>query len=224
MGKSPLAMLVVISLLSACSSGSNDLDRSGLKGKVKSVKELQFEPTYENDHWVAGKPSVYGSRMVNYDKDGLYTGSFSLGRGGDTTGISTCKRENGEMVEENFLSTYDRTTSRTLLERVSAEQVNFEVWKGNQLMYEGANFFDSKGRILKQVQVGNDREVTVYHVYEKDLLVENYREEITGERTATQLYEYDNFDDQGNWTVKLIFVGEDKITPELIITRELTYY
>lgn len=224
MGKSLVALLALLSVLSSCSSGSNDLDRSGIKGKVKSIKELQFEPTYENDRWVAGKASVYGGRLVNYDRDGLYVESYALGRGGDTTGISTCKRENGEMVEENFLSTYDRSTSRTLLERVSGNQVNFEVWKDRQLMYEGANYFDGKGRILKQVQVGGDREVTIHHVYEKDLLVENYREEVSGERTATQLYEYPDFDDHGNWTVKLIFVGEEKITPELVITRELTYY
>ena len=74
------------------------------------------------------------------------------------------------------------------------------------------------------MQVGNDREVTIYHVYEKNMLVENYREEISGERSATQLYEYDEFDDKGNWTLRLIYVGEEKITPEMVITRELTYY
>ena len=47
---------------------------------------------------------------------------------------------------------------------------------------------------------------------------------MTGERSATQLYEYGDFDDKGNWTVRLIYVGEDKITPELVVIRELTYY
>ena len=128
------------------------------------------------------------------------------------------------MVEENFRSLYDRTTSRTILERVSSEQVNFEVWQKEQRISEGANYFDGKGRILRQVQVGGDREVNIYHVYEKSLLVENYWEEISGERTRTQQYEYDEFDDKGNWTVRLIYLGEDKITPQLVVTRELTYY
>ncbi len=224
MYKSILPLLLLISLLFSCSSEFNDLDRSGLKGKVKSIKEMQFESTHENDRWVAGKANMYGGRIINYDPDGLYVESFSISNGGDTAGISSCKRKNGEMIEENFRSLYDRTTSRTILERVSGEQVNFEVWQNEQRIYEGANYFDGKGRLLRQVQVGGDREVNIYHVYEKNLLVENYREVITGERTATQQYEYDEFDDKGNWTVRLIYLGEDKITPKLVVTRELTYY
>jgi len=224
MRSSHLPLLILLSLMVSCSSGSSDLTSDGLKGKVKSIKELQFESTYENDHWVAGKPSLYGGRIVNYSQDGLYVESYSISSEGDTLGVSTCRREDGEMVEENFRSTYDRRTSRTLLERVSAEQVNFEIWQNEQLIYEGANYFNKKGRILRQAQVGNDREVTIYHVYEKNMLVENYREEISGERSATQLYEYDEFDDKGNWTLRLIYVGEEKITPEMVITRELTYY
>ena len=173
---------------------------------------------------MAGKPTIYGGRIVNYDQNGLYVESIAINSAGDTTGISSCKRENGEIVEERFRSLYNNTTSRTILERVSAEQVNFEVWQNEQRVYEGANYFDGKGRLLRQVQVGGDREVNIYHVYEKNLLIENYREEISGERTGTQQYEYDEFDEKGNWTVRLIYVGEDKITPQLVVTREIAYY
>jgi hypothetical protein len=217
-------MLLLLSLLISCSNGSNDLDRSGIKGNVKSTKEQQFEATYENDHWVAGDPNPMGVRIVNYDVNGFYVESIALSIHGDTIGISKGKRENGEMVEDNYYSLLDGRTSRTLLERVADEQVNFEVWQDDQLIYEGANYFDGKGRIIKQVQVGGDREVTIHHVYEKNLLVENYREEISGERTASQQYEYDDFDDTGNWTVKLIYLGDEKITPKMVITRKLTYY
>lgn len=224
MKKPLLPVFLVMSLLISCSSGTNDLDRSGIKGKVKSIKELQYEATYENDQWVAGKRSPFGGRIVNFDRNGLYVENFAINSAGDTTGISTYKRENGEMVEERFRSLYDRTTSRTLMERISKEQVNFEVWQNDMLVYEGANYFDSKGRIIRQVQVGGDREVNVYFVYEKNLLVENYREEISGERTATQLYEYKDLDDKGNWTVRLIYVGDEKIAPEAVVKREITYY
>lgn len=219
-----LLLLILLSILISCSSGSNDLDTSGIKGKVKSIKELQFEATYENEKWVAGNPSMYGGHIINYNEDGFYTEVITITPNGDTTGISKTRRVDGELVEETYSSPYDPRITRTLLERVSSDQVNFEVWQGEQMVYEGANYFDGKGRILKQVQVGNDREATVYHVYEKNMLVENYREEMSGERSATQLYEYSEFDDKGNWTVRLIYPGEDKITPELVITRELTYY
>jgi len=219
-----LPLLFLLSLLISCSGGSNDLDRSGIKGKVKSTKEQQFEATHQDDRWVAGNPNPMGVRIVNYNEDGMYVESIALSIDGDTVGISKSKRENGEMVEDNYYSRFDGKTTRTLLERVSDEQVNFELWQDDQLIYEGANYFDGRGRVVKQVQVGGDREVTIHHVYEKNLLVEHYREEVTGERTATQLYEYDDFDDNGNWTVKLIYIGEDKITPKMVIARELTYY
>lgn len=185
---------------------------------------MQFTATYEGDRWVAGDPSRFGGRIVNYDRDGNYTETYTINSRGDTTGIATCKRENGEMVEETHMNTYNQTTTRTILERVSGDQVNFEVWREDQMLYEGANYFDGKGRVLRQVQVGGEREITIHHIYEKDLLVEHYQEEVTGERTATQLYDYDDFDDQGNWTVRLVYLGTEKIKPELVITRELEYY
>jgi hypothetical protein len=110
------------------------------------------------------------------------------------------------------------------MNRVSDDQVNFEVWQNEQLRYEGATYYDSKGRIDRQVQVVNNREVIVHHVYEKNLLVEMWMEEMDGSRSATQLYEYSDFDEQGNWTLRLVYSGEEKITPEMAITRMLEYY
>ena len=99
MRSSHLPLLILLSLMVSCSSGSSDLYSDGLKGKVKSIKELQFESTYENDRWVAGKPSLYGGRIVNYSQDGLYVESYSISSEGDTLGVSTCRRKDGEMVE-----------------------------------------------------------------------------------------------------------------------------
>ena len=92
------------------------------------------------------------------------------------------------------------------------------------MVFEGATYYDSRDRIEKQAQVIRSREVMVHHVYEKDLLVENFQIEIDGTRSATRLYDYVEFDDQGNWTVKLVYVGEEKISPELAVTRRLEYY
>ena len=64
----------------------------------------------------------------------------------------------------------------------------------------------------------------VHYVYEKDLLVENFQMELDGTRSVTQLYDYVEFDDKENWTVKLVYVGEEKISPEVAVTRSLEYY
>jgi len=216
----------------ACSGGNNDLTKAGLKGKIKSIREVQCDATYQGNKWIAGKPLTGDQRVLRYDPDGLFIESYAVSDKGDTLGKSSCKRENGEIVEEIYYSKFYLNpkdsklypTSKTILERVSDEQVNFEIWEGERLFKQGANYHDSKGRMLKQVQVINDREVIIHYVYEKNLLAEHYQEEENGERSATQLYDYDGFDNKGNWTMKLIYRGNERIKPDLVIKRELEYY
>jgi hypothetical protein len=233
MRKSPIHLfLVVFAFLFSCSGEVNDAKRSGLVGNVKSFKEIRCDPTRSNDKWVAGEPLSNDYRVVHFDKDGNFVESFSMGTNGDTLGRSTCVREDGEMVEEIFFTRLWLNpkesrlyqTSKTVLERVSEDQVNYEVWKGDQRASEGANFYDSKGRLIMQVQVRNSLEETVHYVYEKNLLVENYQENMSGQRTATQLYEYDNFDKRGNWKLMLIYADTERIVPDVAINREIEYY
>jgi len=229
----PYSLFLILSaFLLSCSGELNDAGRSGLVGRVKSFKEIRCDPTRSNDKWVAGEPLTNDYRVVHFDRDGNFVESFSMGTNGDTLGRSTCVRENGEMVEEIF---YTRLwlnpkesrlyqTSKTLLERVSEDQVNYEVWKGDQRASEGANFYDGKGRLIMQVQVHGGQEEAMHYIYDKHLLMENYKENMSGQRTATQLYEYDNFDKHGNWKLMLIYADTERIVPVLAINREIEYY
>ena len=229
---SSLILFSILVFLVSCSGGSNDLDRHGLKGKVSSIHEFQCDATYENEKWVAGIDCTNGYRVVEYDTEGNYIQSYTMAECGDTTTLTTVKRENGELVEESYYTRVNMTpkhhkmmlASRTVMDRVSDNQVNFEVWQNEQLRFEGATYYDSKGRIDRQVQVVNNREVIVHHVYKKDLLVEMWQEELDGTRSATQLYEYSEFDEQGNWILRLVYPGDEKITPELAISRIIDYY
>ena len=224
--------VLIMALLVSCSGESNDLDRNGLKGKVRATRDFTCNATYENENWVAGVECDNGFRVVEYDTEGNYIQSYTMSDCGDTTTLSTSKRENGEVVEESYFTRINMTpihsklvlVSRTVMDRVSEEQVNFEVWQNDQLRYEGATYYDSKGRIEKQVQVVENREVIVHHVFDKNLLVEMWQEEMDGRRSATQQYEYSDFDEHGNWTLRLVYSGEEKITPEFAITRVLEYY
>jgi len=224
-------IFILVSLVS-CSGGSNDLDRGGLTGKVMSTKEYQCKATYENQKWVASSDCSNVFRVMEYDAKGYYKQAFSMNDSGDTTTLSTAKRENGDVVEEIYYTRVQMTpkhsqmliASRTVMDRVSDNQINFEVWQDEQLRYEGATYYDSKGRIEKQVQVVNNREVIIHHVYDKNLLVEMYQEESDGTRSATQLYDYGQFDEKGNWTLRLVYNGDEKISPEFAITRTLDYY
>ena len=229
---SSLILFSILFFLVSCSGGSNDLDRHGLKGKVSAIHEFQCDATYENEKWVAGIDCANDYRVVEYDTEGDYIQSYTMAECGDTTSLTTVKRENGELVEESYYTRVNMTpkhhkmmlTSRTVMDRVSDNQVNFEVWQNEQLRFEGATYYDSKGRIDRQVQVVNNREVIVHHVYKKDLLVEMWQEELDGTRSATQLYEYSEFDEQGNWILRLVYPGDEKITPELAISRIIDYY
>jgi len=230
---SSLLLMFLLAVLVSCSSGgSNDLGRNGLKGNVKSTREFQCNATYENEEWVAGIECANGFRVKEYDADGMYIQAFSMSDCGDTTSLTTARRENGEVVEESNYTWINMTpkhtkrmlASRTMMARVSDDQVNFEVWQNEQLRFEGTSYYDSKGRMERQVQVVNNREVILHHVYEKNLLVEMWQEELDGSRSATQLYEYSEFDEQGNWTLRLVYPGDEKITPEFAITRMLEYY
>lgn len=229
--KISLPLILLLALLTSCSGGSDDLDKYGLKGNVKAVKELQCDPTYENEQWVASSNCNQAFRIVEFDEDGNYTRSLTISERGDTLAMTVAKRENGELVEELYYGSEAMTPkhsrlvllSRTIQDRVSDKQVNFEIWQQEQMRYEGATYFDSKGRVDRQVQVVNNQEVMVHNVYEKDLLVEVYQEDPNGARLASQQYEYRGFDKKGNWTLRLVYEGEEKISPVIVITRDVEY-
>ena len=206
---SSLLVMFLLALLVSCSGGSNDLDRNGLKGDVSATREFQCNATYENEEWIAGKECANGFRVVEYDTEGFYLQAYSMSDRGDTTNLTTARRENGEVVEESNFTRINMTpvhskmvlSSRTVMDRVSDDQVNYEVWQNEQLRFEGTSYYDSKGRMARQVQ-----------------------EELDGSRSATQIYDYGEFDEHGNWTLRLVYPGDEKITPEFAITRVLEYY
>lgn len=228
-----LGMPVFLVFLFSCSGGHSDLDRNALKGPVKSVKVVECAATHDGDKWVAAEDCSRTHRITNYTQGGQFINIMTLNERKDTLGITKMRYEDGEMVEEVFYQNVSVQVSpakfveasKTIMERVSDNQVNFELWQKEALRYEGAIYFDSKGRLDKQIEVIKGRETMVYYVYEKDLLVKNYQEELeSGDRIATQIYEYNDFDDHGNWTTQLVYVGEDKIAPRVVITRSLEYY
>ena len=218
-------------VLASCSGKVTDLKRDGLKRDVKSVTETQCKPTYQEDQWVAGE-SIEGQSVSHYSPEGRLLERFVIDRQGDTTAMVVPRYENGELVEEVYYSRMYLPpkhsklleSTRMILDRVSDKQVNFEEWNGDRLLNQGAMHFNNRGRVSRRVQVVDDRQVTFHYLYDKGLLVENYREETSGERSGTKLFEYKKFDQKGNWTECLVYVDQEKIKPDVVISREMTYY
>jgi hypothetical protein len=215
---------LLLFLLAGCSRNLSDLDKSGLKGKVHLVKEHTYKAHYRNGQWETGAPGRFGHMLIEYDRNGNYLVGTVLNEQGDTLGSTRCRREGGELVEEAFYTPSGNRVGRTMYERISSDEVQFELWEGNNLRYEGANFYDRSGRIEKQLGLENDMEVVNYFEYDGQLLVKNFQEDLTGRRIYTRHYDYTRFDKKGNWTFKLVYTGEEKIVPELAIIREYTYF
>ena len=191
---------------------------------MSGYTELWFEPIYNGQKWVAGTPVYFGNRIMKYDRDGNYVGSTILSDGGDPIGVTECRWEDGEMKEEVFRSNIDGRTSKTMYEKINDREIQFEIWDRDRLIFEGATFLDSRGRIERQGQVVNNIEVYNFFVYEKNMLVKYYQEDLSGVRTTTHLYEYEDFDKKNNWTVRLVYTEDEKIVPEYYVTRSYTYY
>lgn len=227
-----LSLLAIGLGLSSCSGKLSDLDRSGLNGDVKSIRNLQCEVTRDDGQWVAGENCARGYRLVEYSPEGFFQQMYVISDRNDTLNMVKARYEDGEKVEEVYsqgmLNAAGKPvlvpTTSILYEKASDQQINFEVWQEENLRFEGAVYFDSKGRTTRRVQVLDDRQVMVHSVYDKDLLVEKYQEELDGRRSGTQHYEYLDFDDHGNWITQIVYTEEDKIAPEMAITRVLTYY
>jgi hypothetical protein len=218
-----LFLIPALAILAACGS-PNDLDREGVKGKVKSISEHQYKATYKNGKWVPGEVIITGYMIINYDRDGFKSDTYFLDENSDTLGYMKYTIKEGETVEESFYSYTIKMTTRTLLERVSDKQVDFETWEGDRMQYQGTRYYNSMGRMEKEIRLTGDVELINYYTYEKDQLTENYLEDPDGNRTYYQSYTYEEFDDAGNWTVKATYMGEEKMTPDVITTREYTYY
>lgn len=218
-----LFILGLILVITGCSGGDSDLAKTGLKGDISNITIYHFEAVHKNDNWEKGRPLSNGHRIMQYDAGGAYVKSFALTHEGDTLGYTIVRKENGETVEEVFHSLFNGRSTRTIMERVDERQVNFEVWEGETLYFEGASYYDSRGRLVSQVRVVEDREVMNHFVYDKGLMVKSFQEELNGEISGTQLYEYTEFDEKGNWTKRLVYPTEDRIVPEMITTRVYEY-
>jgi len=233
MKKSPyLLFLIAFLFLFSCSSKINDKGRSGLKGRVLSVKEIRCDPVRSNDKWVAGESLAQDFRILCFDKKGNLIKSYKVNMEGDTVTSTTSVHENGDMVREVFYSREEVSPTESIMiesnrieyDRVSEEQVNWNIWKGDQQTGHGATYYDRMGRIVMQKQVRYNTEETLHYIYDKILLMEHYREDMSGNITVRQFFDYDDFDKHGNWKLMLIYPDADKIIPDFVISREIDYY
>ena len=138
--KSPLSfvLILLIALLGSCSGGSGDLSRYGLKGKVKEFLgplpiEIQCDPTYDNDHWVASDRCEQGFRLLEFNGKGQYLRSMIMSLDDDTLNMVVPKRENENLVEEVYYTREYLTPRHSRLVPVSRYPISRSILRSGKM-------------------------------------------------------------------------------------------
>ncbi len=212
--------LLLISLLIVVTSGcgnstdkveDNDWSAEGLKGKVKSVIERNFQAQSQSGNW--GKGSAGQSYLVkNFDKNGFKQSENSYFVNDNSLyGRSTYEYDDGNLTKinrygaDNNKAGYDSLTER--LGKIRPLKFdNYFVVPGEtaktgftEMVWEGARVnetkrYDQNSRLISQ-------SLSTYD--ENNHVAELKRETFGQNSTQTIRYTYLSYDDKGNWTSAL---------------------
>ena len=221
-------ILISILFLCSCSSSTkNDLTLIGLKGKVKSSEEKNYQAKKESGKWICGdERQDYHRCYIKLDNDGNYREIKYLDSKGNLALRMTPKREKGKIVEEIFYNERGEVNNVFKYNFISDNEIETKLYAKN---------VEGSGKIYRE----NGRNVKCYYsyVFERDTIVYNSTWEYnkdgrmtryivkdkTGKITTYERYEYLEYDKEGNWTKKLIY-NKDNPQPQYISTRKIEYY
>ena len=227
----PLCFMLIL-LLSACTERSSytSWQMMNLQGQVKSFEENTYETTKESGKWQVGEKKLYGHSKVGFDADGilLYTDIFEKGEGLVVKFKS--KIEKGMIVEQAQYDKDGNLESNTVYDNESEDESTSETFDNNGNKIAGSTTYMNQGLITKYMlelyDAGDlvDRIVTIYQHNDQGNLIsekQTYKEE---EKSFFYRYEYLEYDEQNNWTKKLVFDSETESEPSGLITRTYEYY
>lgn len=222
-------LFAVVGLLNSCSS-SNDWDRFGLSGKVKTYSERSYDVEMKFGEWSMRDLEIFGHNKVSFDKEGNYQWIESLDRDDKLTGKLISRRENGEVIEENY---YDgdgeliRRTKYIQNSRKSLEYISYD--EDGKKVSQGVSYFVNDRIVKQEYQTFADGDVkekyTVLFEYDKkgNLINQKMTNE-KGKIIIHSKHEYLTFDENGNWTERLDYSSENDDEPDKIVIREYEYY
>jgi hypothetical protein len=174
----------------------------GLKGRVKSFLEQNYDAVQKFGKWEAGK-YAHSRYKIDFDKTGNCTERAFLNKDDEVETKIIPKRENGKIIEEIW---YDENGKQTKIEKVSIiskDKVHEEIKNDERIVT--VKYDDSTTAIMKFNKNGH----IIEDIYQR------------GKEVSTRRYEYLELDKKKNWTKRIEFYNNK---PNKIETHEIEYY
>lgn len=222
-------LIITIGILTSCTN-NNDWNTFGLKGQIKIYIERNYEAEKKFGEWGKGDIEYYGHNRCSFDSKGNYQWIEYLDEDYELSGKLIPKRENGDVIEESYYDKDGKLISKTKIIHKSKGELEYIGYdKDGEKTTQGKSNFANNRIIKQQYQKFEDNNVkeeyTIVYEYDKDRnLVSQIQTDKKGEITYSLKIEYLAFDENKNWTKRLIYDSEKGEEPENIVTREYEYY
>jgi hypothetical protein len=213
-----LTFLLVVGALLSGAQVKNDLVRQKLKGKIKSITELEYSP---------GKDTLRWKVTYNYNKEGDLLGFETFSTEGTLFSKSVCNyNDSGKLKDQERFkadgSLFDRTT------------YTYD-WRGNKAEEHD---YDASGTEFQKVSFrydgrGNRINKDCFNEYGALFLKCNYKFDADGNEIEAKeydshhglrfviTYEYSDDDNMGNWLTRSTYKNDNLFA---IVQREIAYY
>jgi len=223
-------LLITIGLLTSCSK-NNDWNRYGLNGKVKTCLGRYYEAEKRFGEWTNGDIDYYSDdSRIYFDNEGNYQWIEYLDDDNELSAKLIPKRENGQVIEEAYYDEYGELIYKTEIIHNSKDELEFIQYdKDGEKTKQGKLYFANNRAIKQQYQIFEDNKVkeefSLVFEYDKDgNLVSQKVIDKNGEIDYFLKFEYLAFDENKNWTKRLIYDSEKGKEPKNIEIREYEYY
>lgn len=236
--KKLLLLCTAAVILFACGN-SKSPKFMGLKGKVETVKEFKYEAI---DKFGEIEPSDLEEVIAyTFNADGHLVKYGIYNEDGDCIVRIEHTYNGEECTQSTFYNSYsDETTIQNLIEVKDNTQI-WEIRQGDKITQvefvksdkysrhttrkDGAieeqqeNWFDDNGNVIEvKIVKGNDIVYWAKSKFQDGNEVQT--EYLKGDDGGVATYAYEDYDDTGNWTKKIVYRNGE---PTYIIKREIKY-
>ncbi len=224
------SLILAFGLMASCSR-DNDYKSFGLNGKVKTFLEHEYEAEMKFGEWEIGVSKYYNHSKVYFDKDGNYQWIDDLDDDNNLFRKLIPKRENGEIIVENYYDADGKLISKTKIIRNSKDEKEFIQYDKDGIKTTQGKSHFAKNRVIKQQYQNFEdskikEEFTVVFEYDKDgNLISQKKTDKNGAISYSFTFKYLAFDEKNNWIKRHDYDSEKETEkPDKIVIRKFEYY
>lgn len=241
--KNPLFLILIICTLISCNSNNNDLNKLGLKGKIKSYTEETYKPLINSDeidlnalskHKDCNFEKIEKQKNLRqdqikqmFDENGNFTRKLHFDVNGKLSYKSiVTKQHNGIVVTKKYNNKNELLTKTISTYHSDGNEEHITYDNGNEIMTIQKCFRDDKkletNFFLKDqktlignilIEFNNDNQISKIKVLGKNSIIVENTE-----------CEYTKFDENNNWTKRIDYDMTNGKMVEKIVVRKYEYY